>query len=117
MRIKKTFQGSVAGNKILNTMSTSKTDTYSCDYINSIGTGGSGSGTNIETWNGYKLKICTQDGYDSSSKDSQTFYFIVDTVPQGSSDTWSNYNLVVCTQAEYDSSSKNSDSFYFIVEG
>lgn len=34
MRIKKTFQGSLPENKILNTQSDSQTDTYSCDYLN-----------------------------------------------------------------------------------
>lgn len=34
MKIKKTFQGVIPENKILNTESTSQTDTYSCDYIN-----------------------------------------------------------------------------------
>ena len=34
MRIKKTFQGTLPENKILNTSSDSQTDTYSCDYIN-----------------------------------------------------------------------------------
>lgn len=34
MKIKKTFQGSAPENKILNTKSSSQTDTYSCDYIN-----------------------------------------------------------------------------------
>lgn len=35
MKIKKTFQGVIPENKILNAESTSQTDTYSCDYINS----------------------------------------------------------------------------------
>lgn len=34
MKIKKTFQGVIPENKILNTESTSQTDTYSCNYIN-----------------------------------------------------------------------------------
>lgn len=34
MKIKKTFQGQLPENKILNTESSSQTDTYSCDYIN-----------------------------------------------------------------------------------
>lgn len=34
MKIKKLFQGTIPENKILNTESTSQTDTYSCDYIN-----------------------------------------------------------------------------------
>lgn len=36
MKIKKAFQGTIPENKILNTKSTSQTDTYSCDYINEI---------------------------------------------------------------------------------
>lgn len=34
MRIRKTFQGEVPENKIVNTQSSSQTDTYSCDFIN-----------------------------------------------------------------------------------
>lgn len=34
MKIKKQFQGVIPENKILNTESTSQTDTYSCEYIN-----------------------------------------------------------------------------------
>lgn len=34
MKIKKTFQGTVPENKILNSDSSSETDTYSCKYIN-----------------------------------------------------------------------------------
>ena len=36
MRIKKIYQGELPENKILNTESTSQTDTYSCDYINKV---------------------------------------------------------------------------------
>lgn len=36
MKIKKTFQGSLPENRILNTDSSSQTDTYSCDYINDV---------------------------------------------------------------------------------
>ena len=36
MKIKKTFQGSIPVNKIMNARNTSKTDTYSCDYINNL---------------------------------------------------------------------------------
>lgn len=38
MKIKKIYQGELPENKILNTESTSQTDTYSCDYINGLGT-------------------------------------------------------------------------------
>lgn len=34
MRIKKTYQGSLPENKIVNTQSESQTDTYSCNYMN-----------------------------------------------------------------------------------
>lgn len=34
MRIKKMYQGTVPKNKILDTYSTSATDTYSCNYVN-----------------------------------------------------------------------------------
>lgn len=36
MKIKKTYQGVIPNNKIVNTSSTSKTDTYSCDYTNKL---------------------------------------------------------------------------------
>lgn len=36
MKIKKMYQGTVPDNKILNTYSTSQTDTYSCNYINTV---------------------------------------------------------------------------------
>lgn len=35
-KIKKTYQGTIPENKILNTESKSQTDTYSCDYINNL---------------------------------------------------------------------------------
>ena len=34
MKIRKAFQGTVPENKILDTYSTSQTDTYSCNYVN-----------------------------------------------------------------------------------
>lgn len=37
MKIKKIYQGELPENKILNTQSTSQTDTYSCEYINNLG--------------------------------------------------------------------------------
>ena len=40
MKIKKIYQGELPENKILNAQSTSQTDTYSCDYINGLSTGG-----------------------------------------------------------------------------
>ena len=33
---------------------------------------------NDETWNGYKMQICTQEEYNNSTKDSDTFYFITE---------------------------------------
>lgn len=36
MRIRKAFQGTIPPNKILDTYSTSKTDTYSCNYVNNF---------------------------------------------------------------------------------
>lgn len=36
MKIKKTYQGELPENKIVNTESTSQTDTYSCEYINQL---------------------------------------------------------------------------------
>ncbi len=36
MKIKKTFQGTIPENKILNSNSTSQTDTYSCEKINEM---------------------------------------------------------------------------------
>lgn len=45
MRIRKMYQGTLPKNKILSTYSDSQSDTYSCDYINNIGSGdNSGSG-------------------------------------------------------------------------
>lgn len=41
MRIRKTFQGQLPENKIVNTYSTSQTDTYSCNYLNGIVESGS----------------------------------------------------------------------------
>lgn len=38
MKIKKVYQGELPENKILNAQSTSQTDTYSCEYINGLGT-------------------------------------------------------------------------------
>ena len=38
MKIRKTYQGSVPENKILNNYSESQTDVYSCDYINKLNT-------------------------------------------------------------------------------
>lgn len=35
MKIRKAFQGTIPENKILDTYSTSQTDTYSCNYVNS----------------------------------------------------------------------------------
>lgn len=40
MKIKKVYQGELPENKILNSQSTSQTDTYSCEYINGLSTGG-----------------------------------------------------------------------------
>lgn len=36
MKIRKAFQGTVPENKILDTYSTSQTDTYSCNYVNDL---------------------------------------------------------------------------------
>lgn len=48
MKIKKIYQGELPENKILNAQSTSQTDTYSCEYINSLSTGGgSGATSNV----------------------------------------------------------------------
>lgn len=38
MKIKKIYQGTIPTNKILNEKTESNTDTYSCDYINGLGT-------------------------------------------------------------------------------
>ena len=43
MKIKKVYQGELPENKILNAQSTSQTDTYSCEYINGLSTGGGGA--------------------------------------------------------------------------
>ena len=49
MRIKKMYQGTVPENKILDTYSTSATDTYSCNYVNGLETY-SIDETRIGTW-------------------------------------------------------------------
>ena len=49
MRIKKMYQGTVPENKILDTYSTSATDTYSCNYVNGLETY-STSETRVGTW-------------------------------------------------------------------
>ena len=49
MRIKKMYQGTVPENKILDTYSTSATDTYSCNYVNGLETY-STSETKVGTW-------------------------------------------------------------------
>lgn len=36
MRIRKTYQGEIPENKIVNSYSESQTDTYSCDYLNNL---------------------------------------------------------------------------------
>lgn len=52
--IRKTFQGSIPESKILNSESNSQTDTYSCDYINSINVDELPVGTRIE-YNGTEI--------------------------------------------------------------
>lgn len=49
MRIKKMYQGTVPENKILDTYSTSATDTYSCNYVNGLETYSTNE-TRIGTW-------------------------------------------------------------------
>lgn len=49
MRIKKMYQGTVPENKILDTYSTSATDTYSCNYVNELETYSTDE-TRIGTW-------------------------------------------------------------------
>ena len=52
MKIRKAFQGTMPENKILDTYSTSQTDTYSCSYINGLSGYGtySTSEVRIGTW-------------------------------------------------------------------
>lgn len=49
MKIRKAYQGTVPENKILDTYSTSQTDTYSCNYVNIANTY-STTETRIGTW-------------------------------------------------------------------
>lgn len=49
MRIKKMYQGTVPENKILDTYSTSATDTYSCNYVNGLETYSTDE-TRVGTW-------------------------------------------------------------------
>lgn len=44
MKIEKKYQGTIPTNKILNEKTESNTDTYSCEYINGLSTGGNGNG-------------------------------------------------------------------------
>lgn len=49
MKIRKAFQGTIPDNKILDTYSTSQTDTYSCNYVNGIvETGNNNNGNYIK---------------------------------------------------------------------
>ena len=55
--IQKKFQGALVDNKVLNTQSSSQTDTYSCDYINSIiETYNSADGSYIKFSNGWMIQ-------------------------------------------------------------
>lgn len=60
MKIQKKFQGVVPENKILDTYSESETDTYSCNYINSVVESGNNDNGN---WIKYSdgTMICTRD--------------------------------------------------------
>lgn len=49
MKIKKMYQGTVPENKILDTYSTSATDTYSCNYVNGLETYSTNE-TRVGTW-------------------------------------------------------------------
>lgn len=61
MKIKKTFQGTVPENKILNTYSNSKTDVYSCDYINNsvIESGSNENGSWVKWSDGTMICHCS----------------------------------------------------------
>ena len=50
MKIKKTYQGTVPENKIVNTYTESGTDTYGCDYINNINTYSTSEVKTGDTW-------------------------------------------------------------------
>lgn len=50
MLIKKTYQGTLPDNKIVNTYSTSQTDTYSCNYINDCNTYSTSEIKTDKTW-------------------------------------------------------------------
>jgi hypothetical protein len=68
MKIKKMFQGTLPTNKIMNTKNTSKTDTYSCDYVNKLNTYSTEEQV-IGTWFGkplYGKVIRTYEGYNGT---------------------------------------------------
>ena len=52
MKIRKAFQGTVPENKILDTYSTSQTDTYGCNYINKLGSYSTTEVKTGKTWLG-----------------------------------------------------------------
>ena len=79
--IRKTFQGVMPENKILNSESNSQTDTYSCDYINSINVDELPVGTRVE-YNGTEIP----DGWEEVIEESDDSGWIYPTLNNG----WSN---------------------------
>lgn len=79
MKIKKTFQGIIPENKILNSESTSETDTYSCNYINTIvETITNGNGTAVKFKDGTMIcygKFNATTGTTSTTSGGLTFYY------------------------------------------
>ena len=72
MRIKKTFQGSIPENKIVNAQSNSQTDTYSCDYINGIVESGENENGRWTKWSDGTM-ICEMQKSVSDLKTSSTW--------------------------------------------
>lgn len=77
MRIKKMYQGTVPENKILDTYSTSATDTYSCNYVNELETYSTDE-TKVGTWIDGKPVYRKVIQGNTSSTDGGTFLTITD---------------------------------------
>lgn len=87
MKIKKTYQGVVPNGKILNDVSDSPIDTYSCDYINNMHNDTGLIGTKLVPFSdGYSYKLpnttlgvddCTKYIWQISATDWSTIAYIV----------------------------------------
>ena len=88
MKIRKTFQGTIPENKILDTYSTSQTDTYSCNQVNKLGTY-SATEQRIGTWtNGKPLYRKTLTKTASTNTSSATTLFTLSTAVPNANVVW-----------------------------